>query len=646
MKSAPPTSHASPGTPVTDGLILSRRSAIARMAVAGTALAASSAGKASRAGQPLETLGGRLARRTTGASVYKETAATDYVTNMAAYGGRLSSPIEGLKRNCRQGVPWQFDVVIVGSGYGAAVTAARLAQRLRPGARLAIIERGQEWIPGSFPDTTQDMIAASRNRLFAQTTEVRNPLGLFNVRQFKEINVLSGTGLGGSSLINASVAIRPDDDVFQQSMWPAPLQDRMFLDPYYDLAEWELGVAREPLDITDKMKAQRLATERLRDCGAHFEAAALTLTRGPGDCHLPIINRQGLRQRGCINCGDCLTGCNVGAKNTLTMNYLPLARRAGAEIYTQTEVHHVEKCGDHYRLHAMHYAGDALSQQHAATPVQVTARVVILAAGSLGSTEILLRSCSDSLQLSCLLGTRWTGNGDALGFIQRTQCRTGVQGFGAYETNSPPVGPTIQSNVTYPVRPQLRDRVLIQEGAAVRAYVNGLSVLMHDLDLENTQILLGMGHDGAEGRITLEGDTARLDWPGLTDSAYRQLIRSEFRRLADAHGGNYRFLRVFGDKMISVHPLGGCGMGEAPHSGVVNHKGQVFDAAGGGDLDVITGQPRLHRGLYVCDGSIIPTSIGCNPLLTISALAERATEMLLLEPEYQDIFCPAQRAAA
>ncbi len=88
---------------------------------------------------------------------------------------------------------------------------------------------------GYFPDRVNDMVDASRHRLFVKTDEVRNAHGLFNVRQFNEINVLSGTGLGGSSLINASVAIRPDVEVFQQPVWPAPLRDRMFLDPYYDL---------------------------------------------------------------------------------------------------------------------------------------------------------------------------------------------------------------------------------------------------------------------------------------------------------------------------------------------------------------------------------------------------------------------------
>lgn len=623
---------------------INRRSALARITAAGIALPLAAAGvagsaAASRAAGPVQAIEDRVTRYTTGASRFKERAAADYRANMARFGGRLSSPVDGLRSQHARGVPWQFDVLIIGSGYGASITAARLAQRMRPGTRIAIVERGLEWIPGAFPDTVQDMIAASRNRLFVRKDEIRNPLGLFDVRQFEEISILSGAGLGGSSLINASVAIRPDGEVFQQPIWPAPLRDRMFLDPYYDLAEWELGAAREPIDWTDKMRAQRLAAERLRDCGAHFEAAALTVTRGPLGSQLPVLNRQGLVQRACIDCGDCLTGCNVGAKNTLAMNYLPLARSAGAEIYAQTDVHHIDKCTGYYRVHAKHFPVDGLSKRDA-IPLELTSRVVILAAGSFGSTEILLRSACSSLQMSSQLGKRWTGNGDALGFIQRTQCRTGIGGLGAYETGLPPVGPTVQTNITFPTRPALANRVLVQDGAATRAYVNALSLLIRDLELDHTQVLLGMGHDGAEGTITLDGDTARLDWPGLTQSPYRELIRNEFRKIAEAHGGEYRFLRVFGDRMISVHPLGGCAMADGPTGGVVNHKGQVFDAAHGGDVDAITGEPRVHPGLYVCDGAVMPTSIACNPLLTISAIAERNAELLALEPEYRDLFQP------
>jgi cholesterol oxidase len=165
---------------------------------------------------------------------------------------------------------------------------------------------------------------------------------------------------------------------------------------------------------------------------------------------------------------------------------------------------------------------------------------------------------------------------------------------------------------------------------------------MLDPSLEQTQVLLGMGHDGAEGRITLdEQGHARVSWPGLLDSPYRRLIRGEFQRLAAAMGGEYRYLKVFGDRMISVHPLGGCGMSDDSAYGVVNDRGQVFDGRGGGDAEHSSGRPRVHAGLYVVDGAIFPTSIACNPSLTIAALAERSADLMLHDPALNNLFVQA-----
>lgn len=582
------------------------------------------------------TVGTVISRRKTGDSPIKQQAIEDHMANMSEFGGCLSAPTQRLW-HARPGAPWMFDVLIVGSGYGAAVSAARIASRLRSGWRLGVLERGREWAPGTFPDRLRDVMDNSRlETLGINRGQVHDPVGLFNVQQSEDITVLSGCGLGGTSLINASVAYRPTPEVFSQAAWPSPLRDRAVLEPYFELAEYELGVAREPWDHTPKMVAHRMAGEALRASGATYEAARLTLTRS-ADCRLPVVNRQGLRQRGCIDCGDCMTGCNVGAKNTLAQNYLPLARRAGAEIYTQTEVHRIEKVDNYYRVYFTQHVDDgcgATQPRHGVT----TTRVLILGAGSLGSSEILLRSQAASLQLSPRLGCSWTGNGDALGFVRKCQYPTGVGGLSAYPTDQPKVGPTTQSNLAYPHR-SLAGQVLIQEGAAARAYANVLGILKRDLDLNQTMILLGMGHDGAGGRITLDSQGyANIDWPGLLDSDYRRLIRGEFKRIATALGGEYEYLKIFGDRMVTVQPLGGCGMSDDPAYGVLNHKGQVYDAQYGGDVGPATGQARVHQGLYVIDGAMLPTSIGCNPLLTISALAERCADQLVAEPSLADLF--------
>ncbi len=633
---AEPTHTLSPSPPAkSGGSTLDRRQLLGKIvaAVAGS-MAASTAAKADPGPG---SVGRVLGRRSTGDSVFKQRAIQDYQRNMAQFGGQMSAPVGGLLHTFPRGVPWQFEVLIVGSGYGASISAARIATRLKPGSRLGVLERGREWVPGTFPDRLPDLLDEARLDLSGRNKgTINKPTGLFNVHQFEEISILSGCGLGGSSLINANVALRPDADVFTQAIWPAALRSREFLDPYYELAEYELGVAREPYDHTHKMVAQRKVFEYLAASGAHYEAAKLTVTRA-ASCELPVLNRQGMVQRACIDCGDCLSGCNVGAKNTLAQNYLPIARRAGAEFYTQTEVHRIEKIDGYYRVHFTHYLDDGeggYRNCHGST----TTRALILGAGSLGSSEILMRSQSASLQLSHRLGCSWTGNGDALGFIRKSQYTTGIGGFAAYPTDRAKVGPTIQTNLTYPNR-SLAGRILIQDGAAARAYANALGILKRDPDLDQTLILLGMGHDGAEGRMFLdERGFAQVSWPALLQSDYRKLIRGEFARVAEALGGEYEYLKIFGDRLISVHPLGGCAMSDDPAYGVVNHKGQVFDAGCGGDAGSRPGEPRVHAGLYVIDGAMLPTSIACNPLLTISALAERCADHFVVQPELADLF--------
>ena len=580
-------------------------------------------------------------------SVTKQRAIADYHLNMRPFGGSLSRHGKHLLRQTpRAEAPWDFDVVVVGSGYGASICAARLSMAMAGRGRLALIERGREWVPGTFGDTLRGVTSESRFQLFGRNeNSVDNPVGLVSAMRNDEVNVLSGNGLGGSSLINANVAIRPDPECFSQKNWPARLRDRSVLDPYYDLASWELGVTVEPPDLSPKARAQRLAARNLAGCGAHFQQAAIAVTRPADACDGPILNRQGLRQRGCTGCGDCTSGCNVGAKNTLAMNYLPLARQHGAELYTHTEVVRVEKLADRYRVHFKSYVpqGDG---EFRAVCGSVSSRIVILGAGSIGSNEIMLRSRGCGMELSDQIGCQWTMNGDALGFVRKSRHLTNSGGVSAYRMKGKPVGPTIQTNITYPFRPNLTDRVLIQDGSVSRAYATVLGGLMGDIDLDRTMVLLGMGHDGSGGRVTLRGNgTGQVKWKGVKNSQYRKHIRNEFARIAKGHGGQYKYLKIFGDNFITVHPLGGCSLADDPACGVVNDYGQVFDGRHGGMTDSMTGEAAVHEGLYVADGAIIPSAIACNPLLTISALAERIAENIVANPRYLDLFGAVGRVA-
>lgn len=573
----------------------------------------------------------------------KRRAREDYRRSMERFGGRLSSPVERLFHTSTLPVEQQFDVLVIGSGYGASISAARLAPRLGPGRRLAIIERGREWIPGDFKDTFADVYAQARGQLMGQKKRtVVNPLGLHNVIMNDEVNIWTGNGLGGGSLINANFALIPDAEVFTKFKWPKELASRDVLTPYYLRVAAGLNLSRTPWDQTSKVASRRMAAERLHPYEGFFDLSPATVMYDERYLDEFSRNPQQMIQRPCTLCGDCITGCNVGAKNTLTMNFLPIARSWGAEIYTQVEVRSIEKIDGRYKVNLVYYDNRDCGMTRRYT--SVWSRMVVLGAGSPGSPEILLKSREKhGLCLSGALGHRWSGNGDTIGFVVRKQCESRIGGVGAYDCPDV-IGPTLQTSLNYKHRPVLEDRFLIQDAAIPRGAVNLFRVLLQDPELDNSAVMLGMGHDGAIGRIEIQDGQATVRWPGLKEAPFRRAMWAEFERIARAEGGQYKRLAAFGDNMVSVHPLGGCALADDPVDGVVNAAGQVYDGGAQGPENKV-GQPAVHDGLYVVDGSIVPSSLGCNPLMTISALAERIAEGILANPDHRDLFPPLPRTA-
>src|SRR5215471_527248 len=215
----------------------------------------------------------------------------------------------------------RYDFIIIGSGYGGAITAARLATaNLNAKPTICILERGKEWKPGEFPENTVDVVSAVRSDT--------NPLGLYELLNHPDISIIKGSGLGGTSLINANVAIRPDREIFEQFHWPASITYDA-LAPFYDAAAKILAPAQHP-HAAELGKVKALAV-RAAQLGIPVEALHIAVNfsiDGP--------NAEGVVQKPCIDCGNCVTGCNVRAKNTVYMNYLPMAYNAGATILTQT----------------------------------------------------------------------------------------------------------------------------------------------------------------------------------------------------------------------------------------------------------------------------------------------------------------------
>ena len=613
-----------------------------KAAAAATVTAAVSAGSAHGAGcvntnGPTGPLVQLRERQKTSGSPVKTRAAMDYRRSLAQYGGRLASPIRELFNTAEKKDCVQFGVLVIGSGYGASVTAARLSQRLNPNYRIAILERGKEWVPGTFPDTFAGISSESRAILSGPTKGQENqPLGLFNLMMNDEVNIMGGNGLGGGSLINASIALRPHREVFEQSRWPVALRNVETLGPHYDRIARAMSLSRTPFDQVPKVRARRLAAERLSCSPGFYDRSNISVMYDYRHLDDQLRNPQGMIQRPCTLCGDCINGCNVGAKNTLAMNYLPMARHNGTEMFTQVEVNSIEKMDGHYRVH-MTYIDDS-DNKITRHPVAVNSHIVVVGAGSPGSAAILLDSQTDHFQFSEKLGHHWSGNGDTIGFVTNMAPGTNIGGFGAYPTNKPPVGPTVQTSLNYYSDFELQKRLLIQDAGLPRAVGNLFSGLLRDVDLNNSMAMLGMGHDGGNGRLIKRDGRWQIKWEGLKESPYRKMVFKEFERLAAAHGGRYKRLKLFGDNLVTVHPLGGCGMSDSPDCGAVNHLGQVYDGARGGYQNCQTGEAAVHQGLYVADASVIPTALGVNPYMTIGALAERTAYHIVNNPNHGQLF--------
>lgn len=548
---------------------------------------------------------------------------------------RLSRPLSEMEP--------EYDAIIVGSGYGGGVTSSRLT---RMGMRVAVLERGLEWHPGEYPDTP--MKALHQFQMNGDAIgHWGNTTGIFDVWVNPDMNVLVGCGLGGTSLINANVALKVDKRVFADPKWPAGIEDDDLVEGYKRATDM-LSPTPYP---ENKPKLNKLAA--LESAGT---ALGQRCVRPPINVTFEDrVNSVGVHQKACTLCGDCCSGCNVGAKNTTLMNYLPDAAAGGAHIFCGVRVRSVERRGDRW---AVHYVLQGLGQENFnADELTVLARDVVLAAGALGSTEILLRSGERGLPLSPKLGSSFTGNGDVLAFgynndVPIDGIGLGVEsaGYDWRKSSKQPVGPTIAGLLDLRGTAQLDDGMVIEEGAipgglgpflpaimAACAKVIGRDTDDGDMMLEIgreleslalgpyrgavnfTQTFLVMAHDGADGNMRLNGDRLRVDWPGVGDKPIYRTIAEKIGQAVAASGGTYVpnpiWTRLLGHELVTVHPLGGCPMGVDAGSGVVDGECRVFAGSAGVDL---------HEGLYVCDGSVMPRSLGVNPLLTISAVSERA----------------------
>lgn len=506
----------------------------------------------------------------------------------------------------------RFDAVVVGSGFGGSVTALRLAEA---GLSVAVLERGRWWAPEDFPRRALDLPKIARTPL--------TPDGLYDVRWFDGVTTYSGNGVGGGSLVYSNVLYAPPDAVLDAL--PPGLRARD-LAPRIARVREMLGAGPAPespaLPKTAQLRAlaARLGEGRFRpvDLAVNFS--------GPR----PVADADGTPHAGriseaCVGCGNCNLGCHVLAKRTLDITYLPAAIRRGARVFARSEVSRIEALpgSPGYRVH---FHDRARRERRT-----FIGRRVVLAAGAVASTEILLRAraAGDLPRLSRALGTRFSVNGDYLGTAH-----------GAREPSEGRRGPIITAAIEVPDAAGRGRDLVIEDGgepplltgvllrtipqaleklgaaygrgglrAALGAALRGVFPAAID---ERTVTLLLMMRDAADGRATLDAGgrmTIRWRWQASGEQVAR--ANDVIARLGRASGARVLPAPIPLDgRAHTVHPLGGCPLGERPASAVVSPEGEVFG----------------HEGLYVADGAIVPGAVGVNPSLTIAALAESIAE--------------------
>jgi cholesterol oxidase len=545
-------------------------------------------------------------------------------------------------------MPRPFDAIVVGSGFGGAVAACRLAEA---NFRVLVLERGRRWFPGAYP---RDL----RDRWLYDSSCPQRLNGWLEFHIFRNMIVATGAAVGGGSLVYANVSEIPPDETFLEG-WPPEITFAE-LQEHYDEVGRMLNVQTIPDNqLTRRYHLLKEAADALGD-GDRFGKMRVAVRFDPNWSYdLPEETRHtvkaatyvedngfGRKQGTCIHAGMCDVGCPTQAKNTLDLNYLARAEDLGAEIRELHIVRRVEQAEGGYRVHFQHIKPRTRELLRGTAE----AAIVILSAGSLGSTELLLRARNVDRTLPGLserVGHEWSANGNFL-----TPGMYDVDDPKQHRVKrriSPTYGPTITSRISYlDGETERQERFTVEEGGIapiLRGYLQErlgpgaakarnwrtklvlaqLRRHVHSVD-ELTHVMpwFANGVDAADGQLYMGRrwlkpweKRLKMKWEIRRSAQLINRIIEQHRRLCEATGGRISVpitWRLFRD-LITPHPLGGCNMGPDPEHGVVDHRGQVFG----------------YEGLYVLDGSILPEAIGINPSRTIAALAERNVKILIEE---------------
>ncbi len=520
---------------------------------------------------------------------------------------------------------FDFDYLVIGSGFGGSVSALRLVEK---GYSVGVLECGKRFADEDFAKSGWDM----KRYFWAPALGMR---GIFRLTVFKDVFIASGAGVGGGSLGYANTLYRPGTAFFEDSQWSDLADWQEELSAHYDTAEHMLGVAQYegmgPADLLLKEMGEDLGV------GETFKQSRVGVFFGPADQEVedPYFGGAGPARTGCTRCGSCMIGCRVGAKNTLVKNYLWFAEKLGAEVIPERQATDIRPIGaedgsDGYEVTTEHPGAWFRKRRRT-----FTARNVIVSAGALGTNELLAycKYKGGLPRLSDRLGHVVRTNSESIQAVTAPTAETDFSNSVAISSSVFPEPDTHIEVVTYGNGGDVISRLFTMasgDGTRITRPLRWIgSLLRHPLKSlrllwpfgwsKRTVILLTMQTTDAAMRLVpkrkllggirlqTQQDPDRPN-PTFIPAAERATKWFEEELGGIAQGGLTEAFNI----PTTAHILGGAAMGIDREHGVVDSGNRAFG----------------YRGLMICDGSAVPANPGVNPSLSITAITEHAMSLI------------------